>query len=318
VYRKRDQTVSQAVRPGLIGVVHVIGIIQANTYNRNKSTLDHLQDGTLSFARKTETSFLVKWDTIVHRELPLNSKWAVLLLENGCSQPCSLTPDEIGGMEWRDGNGLPLIARTRLALYDPPASLDPEPPLLRLFLSSEHDDIALTALRWSLKPIAPPGAPGGQVPEVGEGDEAFNLDEADWNAHRQAIQMIWNPMVFTKSQVDLLILLLEELAPRWETLPALWRARYARVLLITEQEGNALAAFNGVPTSQAFWRACMRLDRWPKVARMKLQSSGEVVRYEKSARATLPFIAALLWEIRTCLPLDVVKDVESWLPQLWQ
>ena len=60
----------------------------------------------------------------------------------------------------------------------------------------------------------------------------------------------------------------------------------------------------------------MRLDRWLKVARMKLQSSGEVVRYEMSARATLPFIAALLWEIRTCLPLDVVKDVESWLPQL--
>jgi hypothetical protein len=281
-----------------------------------QSALDYLQDGTLSFARKTGTSFLVKWDTIVHRELPLNSYWAVLLLENACSQPCSLTSDEIGGMEWRDGNGIPLIARTRLALYDPPASLDPEPPLLRLFLSSDHDDIVLTALRWSLKTVYSAGAPGGQVPEMREGDKAFGLDEADWNAHRQAIQAIWDPMVFTKSQVDLLILLLEELAPRWDTLPALWRSRYARVLLITEQEGNALAAFNGVPTSQAFWRACMRLDRWLKVARMKLQSSAEAVRYERSARATLPFIAALLWEIPTCLPLDVLKDVESWLPQL--
>jgi len=281
-----------------------------------QSALDHLQDGTLSFARKTKTSFLVKWDTIVHRELPLNSEWAVLLLGNGCSQPCSLTPDEISVMEWRDGNGLPLIARTRLDLYDTPASLDPEPPLLRLFLSSEDDDIVLTALRWSLKTITLARAPGARVPEMSEGGEAFILDNADWDAHRKAIQAIWDPMVFTKSQVDLLLLLLEELAPRWATLPALWRSRYASVLLITEKEGNALAELNGVPTSQAFWRACMRLDRWLKVERVRPQSSGDVVLYEKSARATLPFVAALLWEIRACLPIDVLKDVESWLPQL--
>jgi len=35
VYRKRDQMVGRAVRPGSIGVAHVIGIIQANTYNCN-------------------------------------------------------------------------------------------------------------------------------------------------------------------------------------------------------------------------------------------------------------------------------------------
>jgi len=37
VYHKRDQTVSQAVWLGLIGVAHVIGIIQANTYNCNSA-----------------------------------------------------------------------------------------------------------------------------------------------------------------------------------------------------------------------------------------------------------------------------------------
>jgi len=35
VYRKQDQMVGHAVRLGSIGVAHVIGIIQANTYNRN-------------------------------------------------------------------------------------------------------------------------------------------------------------------------------------------------------------------------------------------------------------------------------------------
>jgi len=37
VYRKRDQTVGWAVWPGSIGVAHVIGIIQANMYNRNSA-----------------------------------------------------------------------------------------------------------------------------------------------------------------------------------------------------------------------------------------------------------------------------------------
>jgi len=37
VYRKWDQTVGQAIWPGSIGVVHVISIIQANTYNCNSS-----------------------------------------------------------------------------------------------------------------------------------------------------------------------------------------------------------------------------------------------------------------------------------------
>jgi len=37
VYCKQDQTVGQAVRPGLIRVVHMIGIIQANMYNHNSA-----------------------------------------------------------------------------------------------------------------------------------------------------------------------------------------------------------------------------------------------------------------------------------------
>jgi len=37
VYRKWDQMVGQAVWPGSIRVAHVIGIIQADTYNRNSA-----------------------------------------------------------------------------------------------------------------------------------------------------------------------------------------------------------------------------------------------------------------------------------------
>ena len=39
MYRKRDHMVGWAVRPGSIRVAHVIGIIQANTYNRNTETI---------------------------------------------------------------------------------------------------------------------------------------------------------------------------------------------------------------------------------------------------------------------------------------
>jgi len=37
VYHKRDQTVGQAVWLGSIRVAHMIGIIQANMYNRNSA-----------------------------------------------------------------------------------------------------------------------------------------------------------------------------------------------------------------------------------------------------------------------------------------
>jgi len=37
VYCKQDQTVGRAIWPGSIRVAHVIGIIQANTYNHNSA-----------------------------------------------------------------------------------------------------------------------------------------------------------------------------------------------------------------------------------------------------------------------------------------
>ena len=224
--------------------------------------------------------------------------WVLFHLETILAPTRYMLPGEWKELKWSDTPEKLRIAKARLDLYEALAGADheaandpgPDPELLKMFLWSKDITVCTQAFRWCLELV-----PISQHPSTsGDGNSAgMFIPETmgyEWVKH----------FVHVLCEVDFrgrsvsLGLLKNHLASKWNTLPSSWCRDFASTFLFSTVHP---ANMHGVPAYQFFAKFIYQRP-----------SDGE---WEY-----LPFLATMLWLVKSSLTWARLTSLETWLANI--
>ena len=219
--------------------------------------------------------------------------WILLHLDTRFAQASIFDPMMLGELEWIDTPELVHIAAARLALYDSLGEgdhrqLEPDPELLKLFLSSGDYEVCTSAFKWSLRlvGISQSNAVGGA-----DGSNMFIPESMgdDW------IEGFIQSLCANDMDRSWLFLA-EHLVPKWPMLPTSWCYDFASAFLFSNVHHPDM---HELPPYQCFAEA--------------LRDGRSQTDHPQSF---LSFLSNMLELFRSTLTLDQLTSIESWLDQL--